>query len=262
MSRHRTAALVPTVAGVAWLGLAPVGPAQAPSPSVQAPPAGLAADPSRAELTILQALMANPITAPYRIATSTRNGRVVLSGRVGTKQIHDVAVQAGIATGYPIRDDLVIDTAAAHRVGRPGRVTRGWGRGRARLGHPAAGRWAPSRYVYPPPLFGRLDDPFFGFEPPLVSYPPWSRAVAARAAALPSPTNSGTGPRPSGRAPIGLGARVGADPDPARPESPGRRHRDDARPARRRRPPGDGPELRRPDRDRPEDRPDAGHHAR
>jgi hypothetical protein len=27
--------------------------------------------------------------------------------------------------------------------------------------------------VYPPPLFGRVDDPFFGFEPPLVSFPPW-----------------------------------------------------------------------------------------
>ena len=41
----------------AWRGLAPVGPAQAPSPSVQASPAGVAADPSRAELTILKALM-------------------------------------------------------------------------------------------------------------------------------------------------------------------------------------------------------------
>ncbi len=35
-------------------------------------------------------------------------------------------------------------------------------------------------YVYPPPLFGRIDDPFFGFEPPMLSYPPWWRGVAAR----------------------------------------------------------------------------------
>ena len=27
--------------------------------------------------------------------------------------------------------------------------------------------------MYPPPLFGWLDDPFFGYVPPLISYPPW-----------------------------------------------------------------------------------------
>ena len=32
-----------------------------------------------------------------------------------------------------------------------------------------------SYYVYPPPLFGRLDDPFFGMVPPLVSFAPWWR---------------------------------------------------------------------------------------
>jgi hypothetical protein len=42
-------------------------------------------------------------------------------------------------------------------------------------------------YVYPPPLFGRIDDPFFGFEPPLLTYPPWWRAVVAREPAFASP---------------------------------------------------------------------------
>lgn len=201
MSRHRTAALVPTVAGVVWLGLAPPGPSQAPSPSVQAPPAGVAADPSRAELTILKALMANPITAPYRIVTSTRNGRVVLSGRVGTKAVHDAAVQTGIATGYPIQDDLVIDTAEVSRAAALA-ASPGWGPSHA-WGIPPLGAGTVP-FVYPPPLFGRLDDPFFGFEPPLVTYPPWSRAVAARAAAI-VPTNSGPGLAPAAGA-NGLGA--------------------------------------------------------
>jgi len=34
--------------------------------------------------------------------------------------------------------------------------------------------------VYPPPLFGRIDNPFYGFEPPLLSYPAWWGMVAAR----------------------------------------------------------------------------------
>jgi len=100
-----------------------------------------------------------------------RGGKVILWGRVGTKSVHDVAVQIAIACGYPFRDELVIDTAEAHRVAAfpAGPVVPGpgpWGGG--------------ASYVYPPPLFGRLDDPFYGMEPPLVSYPPWWGAVAGR----------------------------------------------------------------------------------
>ena len=54
------------------------------------------------------------MTAPYPITTSWRKGAVVLSGRVGTKQVHDVAVRLAIDTGVPFRDDLVIDTGAAN----------------------------------------------------------------------------------------------------------------------------------------------------
>ena len=118
---------------------------------------------------VLSAIRANPLTAPYAITAAWRNGAVVLAGRVGTSVIHDMAVRTVIDLGYPVRDDLVIDTAEAHRVA---------------LAQAAGGPWPPVAggslagsapyFVYPPPLFGRLDDPFFGFEPPLVSFPPWA----------------------------------------------------------------------------------------
>src|SRR4051812_12093569 len=60
----------------------------------------------RPDLQVAGAMRANPVTAPYAIRTSWRAGAVVLSGRVGTKQIHDVAVRTAIAVGYPVRDDL------------------------------------------------------------------------------------------------------------------------------------------------------------
>jgi hypothetical protein len=139
---------------------------------------------------VRQVLQANPVVAPYQVATSlSRNGQVVLSGSVGSKQIHDLAVRLAIATGYPIRDDLVIDTGAAHRVAA---AQAQWQlQAQAQAARAAGGSPQPASpslglvpgglpYVYPPPLFGRLDDPFFGFEPPLLSYPPWWGAVIAR----------------------------------------------------------------------------------
>ncbi len=118
---------------------------------------------------VLSAIRANPLTAPYAITAAWRDGTVVLAGRVGTSVIHDMAVRTVIDLGYPVRDDLVIDTAEAHRVA---------------LAQAAGGPWPPVAggslagsapyFVYPPPLFGRLDDPFFGFEPPLASFPPWA----------------------------------------------------------------------------------------
>ena len=62
-----------------------------------------------------------------------------------------------------------------HRHGRGS--PRGAGPGHAGpWPSPAGGSPAGSApyFVYPPPLFGRVDDPFFGFEPPLVSFPPWA----------------------------------------------------------------------------------------
>ena len=120
----------------------------------------LAADPAA---TMIQALQTNPLTGPYRFAVRPGGSQYVLSGRVGSKLAHDAAIRTMIALGYPVRDDLTIDTREAYRT---------------------ASQAVPSSfltpYVYPPPIMGRLDDPFYGFEPPLVTYPPFARTVAAR----------------------------------------------------------------------------------
>ncbi|MGZ3316338.1 MAG: BON domain-containing protein [Isosphaeraceae bacterium] len=129
----------------------------------------LAARSDQPDAIVLSVIRANPLTAPYAITAAWRNGTVVLAGRVGTSVIHDMAVRTVIDLGYPVRDDLVIDTAEAHRVALAQAVGGPWS-------SPAAGSLVGSApyFVYPPPLFGRLDDPFFGFEPPLVSFPPWA----------------------------------------------------------------------------------------
>jgi osmotically-inducible protein OsmY len=125
----------------------------------------------RPDFIVGSVLRANPLTAPYPIRVDWRDGSVILSGVVGTSQVHNIAVRTVIDLGYPVKDNLVIDTAAAHQVALvqaaaiPG-SSGSWGM--------LAGS-APY-FVYPPPLFGRVDDPFFGFEPPLVSFPPWTRS--------------------------------------------------------------------------------------
>jgi hypothetical protein len=150
------------------------------------------------DIILQQALQANPLTAPYNLTAMYQNGRLVLSGTVGTKQIHDIAVRTAIALGYSIRDDLVIDTAAAHRVAALQAQAQIQAQAQAQAQLRAPGTMAGAMpgvripplgsgtmpYVYPPPLFGRIDDPFFGFEPPLVSYAPWFGAVTARESAL------------------------------------------------------------------------------
>jgi BON domain len=122
----------------------------------------------RVELQVLTALRGHPLTAPYPIAATWKKGTVVLSGVVGTKQVHDVAVRLAIASGSPIRDDLVIDTGLAHAASVGANMP-----GLGMSGFATLGTSGP--YIYPPPLMGRLDDPFFGFVPPLVSFPPWWR---------------------------------------------------------------------------------------
>jgi hypothetical protein len=137
---------------------------------------------SRPELIVLQMLRADPVLAPYGLSTAFQNGKVVVVGVVGTKQIHDMAIRLAITSGYPIRDDLVIDTAAVHRIASIVANAGSYGMGVGTSGIPSLGGMAGlPPYVYPPPLFGRIDDPFFGFEPPLVTYPPWYRAIASRA---------------------------------------------------------------------------------
>ncbi|WP_422926473.1 BON domain-containing protein [Singulisphaera sp. PoT] len=171
MSRHRLGIL--TV--LSGLGLIPGFPAAAQQSIYRNLPANnprqAAVTQERSDITLLRALQSNPVTAPYRIMTSTsKEGRVVLSGRVGTRQVHDVAVRIAIELGIPFRDDLKIDTNEVYRVAS---LTAPYA-----AGIPAMG--GSPGYIYPQPLFGRLDDPFYGFEPPIISYPPWWRSVTMR----------------------------------------------------------------------------------
>ncbi len=133
------------------------------------PPRESASRPSPEQI-VLSAIRTNPVTAPYALAATWRKGAVELSGRVGTKQVHDVAIRLAIDCGVPFRDNLVIDTGEAHRVAI--------GQSIASAGNPGLNQtythfYSPSPYIYPPPLMGRLDDPFFGYVPPLISFPPW-----------------------------------------------------------------------------------------
>ena len=203
MRQHRTLGRL----AFSFCGLTMVGPL--PPASAQNTPTsavrGKLGDPARVELATLQALRSNPVTAPYLISAAMRDGKLVLSGKVGTHQIHDIVVRTVIETGYPIRDDLTIDTAEAHRVAAsPPPATGPAGSAGLRTAPSLGASPSGLPYVYPPPLFGRLDDPFFGFEPPLVSYAPWYRAVTARA-----PINlsalAGAGPL-AGTFPIPLGS--------------------------------------------------------
>jgi len=116
---------------------------------------------------VLEALRADPLVAPYPIVVSWQNGKVLLTGKVGTKAVYDLAIQSMIDTGIPFRESLVIDTAETYRVAQAATM-RGLGPGTYQ------GRGvSPLPYIYPPPLFGRVDDPFFGLEPPVVSLPAW-----------------------------------------------------------------------------------------
>jgi osmotically-inducible protein OsmY len=180
--------------------------------------------PAQPELILAVALRANPLTAPYPIATNWQKGVVVLSGRVGTKQIHDAAIRTAIETGVRFRDDLVIDTGAAHAValGAAGGVP---------AGSPSLAVSAPTPYIYPEPVMGWLDDPFFGLVPPIVSFPPWWRARTEPPAVV-QPRRveeaAGAGARreashPTAAGPVG---RIGNPPyefgrEPSAPNGPG-----------------------------------------
>ena len=132
------------------------------------------------ERAVLEALAVDPATAPYPIATDIRDGKLVVSGRVATSAIHDLVIQTALAYTPSVRDDLVIDTAEVGRaLAGPAQgpaQPSGGGAGAAAAGvasFPSASTYSSPPYYYPPPLFGRLDEPFYGFEPPVISYPPW-----------------------------------------------------------------------------------------
>jgi osmotically-inducible protein OsmY len=178
------------------LGTGGISAVRAQGVAVPAKPGPQAANVAR-ELQVLTALRSHPLTAGYPIMATWSKGAVVLSGGVGTKEAHDVAVRLAIATGVPFRDNIVIDTGLAHATAIGAGGTIGMS-GFATLG-------ASSPYIYPPPLMGRLDDPFFGFVPPLVSFPPWWRQRFG-APAMPRPGPLAANAAPGAQAPQGVGA--------------------------------------------------------
>lgn len=117
------------------------------------------------EQAVVDALRANPLVVPYSIRVTTgKSGEIILAGKVGTKAVHDMVVRTVIDMGFVPHDDLVIDTGEAQRVAMEQTYAPGPG---------TAAPIGPSPYfVYPEPLFGRLDDPFWGMEPPILSIPP------------------------------------------------------------------------------------------
>lgn len=207
--------------GLALLGLCG-GLLSAHSGAAEPPAAATAESP---EIALLKALATNPATAPYRFSTTTRGGKLVLSGRVGTKLVHDIAVRTAIDAGFRIEDNLVIDTAQVYRAaaapmaGYGVMAGPGFGQVTGTLPYPpptyglsAAG----PPFLYPPPLFGRYDDPFWGFEPPVISYPPWWGEMSAqrlRPEAITAPLRSTPAKAPADAAQPADGA-VNVDIDP------------------------------------------------
>lgn len=100
----------------------------------------------RPEEQILQALRANPVTAPFRFTVVRVRGQYALSGRVASRAVHDYAIQTMIGLGYSIRDDLIIDTGLGNLLVAPfpipGPVTRGY---------------------FSAPMFTRVDQAITGF---------------------------------------------------------------------------------------------------
>ncbi len=216
----------------------------------QQPPTSTLSD---LETAVIRALALNPETAPYPISTALVNGRLRLSGVVGTKHAHDSAIRTVMALTPNIDDQLVIDTAATLQAAGPGMGAMGGYPGSAYPARPTMGNMP---YTYPPPLFGYYDDPFYGFEPPIISYPPWWNAMSAARLA---PRQDLIAPQPV--APPPAAALPPQPVEPLQPDAPcgrrGRLVRDDHRRPGRRHPQGPGEEPRRTRRDRTPNRPHA-----
>ena len=138
MTRHPTLGPVVSLCGAAC------SPGRSPGRALRLAPDRRPARVGRRRPTgplVLQALQANPVTAPYRPLDlrSRRPGRARRAGRhEADPRRRDPDWRS--RSGYPIRDDLVIDTAAAHRVAAPVPAQAGTADlGRRRHG-PVAGR--------------------------------------------------------------------------------------------------------------------------
>ncbi len=124
----------------------------------------------RAEQIVLKAILADPRCAPYTIKTSLQRRVVVISGRVGSGEVHNLAVQIAIKQGYPFRDDLTVDTSLAARVRAD--ATKPETQGRQLSPTPRSSPSASaSRPNATPSLLRSGDDELFETEPPLVRFP-------------------------------------------------------------------------------------------
>ena len=240
MIRHRTVGFILSIGGLGMAGSTstttfaqPVYPPSTQLPSIPTragmPSGGL-------EVTLLRSLAANPSTSIYAFSTERRGSKIALRGRVGTKSAHDAAIQTALALHVPVIDDLVIDTLAVHQAaayadqlasmgGGPGRMGGGYGGGMAGYGGGMGGYGStygtagPSSglggypgattlytalpYTYPQPLFGKLDEPFFGFEPPVLGYPGyWPALSAARVGPPNQPGMNGAQQQPQPMGPV------------------------------------------------------------
>lgn len=221
MNRQRAVGLVLSIGGLGWSSWAlPQASAQlldTPSTQSAAPSTtSTTLQANGADVALLRALQANPATSIYAFATERRGSKIALKGRVGTKLAHDAAIQTAIAMGVPVIDDLVIDTLAAHqaaayagRLSTMGYGSPGMGYGLPGMGYGSAGPssglggypgatnlYGSLPYTYPQPLFGRIDEPFFGFEPPVLGYPGWWGAMSAHRVGLPNQAASNMGQQP------------------------------------------------------------------
>ncbi len=209
MIRHRTIGIILSVGGLGWSGSTSAQVVSTPSPQVTVPSTTTGFASGGIEISLLRSLQANPATSIYAFSTERRGSKIALRGRVGTKLAHDAAIQTAIALGVPVIDDLVIDTLAAHQAAAyASRLVPGMGYGSPGMGYGSAGPssglggypggypgatnlYGSLPYTYPQPLFGRLDEPFFGFEPPVLGYPAWWGAMSAYRVGPPnnSPSN-------------------------------------------------------------------------
>lgn len=204
------------------------GPAVAQTPSN--PLGASASRPVGLEVDLLRALQLNPSTASYGFSTERRGSKIALRGRVGTKIVHDVAIRTALMLDVPVIDEIVIDTLAVHQAANPGAGQGGPGMGYGMAGTyggyggagPSAGLggypgatslYGNLPYTYPQPLFGRLDEPFFGYEPPALGFPPWWGAMtAARVGVANGPQAANAPPQQQAVDPSAAPANLTVDP--------------------------------------------------
>ena len=148
--------------GLAAAMLAAWGMCSVAQAQVRPPQGGSLAVPAASaspEERLLEALLADPLTATAPIELVSERQRVVLGGRVGSSTIHAAVVQHAIELGIPVEDRMVIDTAV---LPPPPVVV------------PAIPVWSTQLATWDP-VVGVLD-------PPLASFPPWWGAIDGAAA--------------------------------------------------------------------------------